>query len=846
MRFGKTLLFSLVFSFISVQLWSQGENTIVMDELEIVGDLNSTAHWPIGSSQRQTDVIHVQLDLNFDLERAAVNGKAQLYCTPYFSDLDTVILNAQAFELHKVAVWSDAEWKELKYQYDGHELKIALDQTRSRKDTFKLGIDYTANPDSIKAEGGLAITSAKGLYFINGKNEEGGFMPQFWTQGEPESNSAWFPVVDKPNEKITHEISMTVDTSWMTLSNGKIEFTTDNGDGTRTDYWAMRQPHAPYLVMMAAGAFSTTDTLWNGIPVKYIVEPEWEDHSKRIFGNTPELLSFYSDLLGVSYPWNKYDQIVVREYVSGAMENTTAVVFGDFMYTDAKAFNDETHEDVVAHEMFHHWFGDYVTCESWGQLPLNESFATYGEYLWIEHKYGKEEADWHLYKDLQNYMTEFNFGHRPNMIRYDEENPLEMFDHHSYAKGGRILHMLRNYLGDEAFFLGLQHYLKSNAYGTAEIHDLRKSFEHISGQDLNWFFNQWFLDNGHPVLEVSYAYDKETYTQHVTVKQVQDIVEYPLFIIPLNISVHTKKGSKTYKVVLNKQEQTFSFKTDAIQPSWVSFDSDKMLLCEKDDQLSDAYLLSQLAQSKLMLDRREAVIGLAKTKNSNLRSTIAGIAMKDPSPYVRIEGLNMLSGLNEAGLNKVSKDVKRLAEDDENNRVRAAAISALSEVYDKNEKKIYEKGWEANSYIVNAAALEAIAKHNSKKGLETARQTLRSHPRSEMYIPCWRVLSQYGEAGDLELLYNSVMSTRANWQKQGLIYMGNYAKYHSGNEEQKAIDLLFSIAQENPELKNNCLRNLDSIIRFWQSQLEQEESKSAQKELSQKIEDLEARVNQVY
>ena len=843
MRFFKPSVLTVFLGLFCFSVYGQKDNVIVMDELEIVGEINSKKEWPKGSSSRLTDVVHVRLNLNFNPAEATVNGEAELYCTPFFKPLDTVELDAQSFDIHKVSIWEKAIWKDLKYTYDGQKLKIALEDTKTKKDTFKLFVGYTANPDKVTAEGGSAISSAKGLYFINGKKDSAGFMPQFWTQGEPESNSAWFPVVDKPNEKITHEIAMTVDSTWATLSNGAIEFTTQNGDGTRTDYWSMKQPHAPYLVMMAAGEFHTTSEMWDSIPVNYLVEKEWASEVNRIFGKTPEMLTFYSDVLGVYYPWNKYDQIVVREYVSGAMENTTAVVHGDYLYTDEKAYNDNSHEDVVAHEMFHHWFGDYVTCESWGQLPLNESFATYGEYLWIDHKYGREEADWHLHKDLENYLAEFNYGHRPNMIRYDLEAPLEMFDNHSYAKGGRILHMLRNFLSDDVFFAGLQKYLEVNAYGTAEIHDVRMAFEAVSGQDLNWFFNQWFLDNGHPVLEVSYSFNKEDFTQSVTVKQIQDIVEYPLYILPVKIAIHTKKETEIHNVVLNQQEQTFTFKMKSIQPSWVSFDADKMLLCEKDDQLSDAFLLSQIAKSDLMLDRREAVIAMAKNKNSNLRATIAGIAMKDKSPYVRIEGVKMLSELNEAGLNKVLKDVKRLAEKDTAFPVRAAAISALAEVYNLNEKKIFEAGWQAMSYEVNSEALLALSTFSREEALELTRNTLANSARNEMYLACWRVLATTGETKDLALLTQSVLAADKNWRDYGLVFIGRFAMYHDYETGNLAVDELVKIHNENEELKRRCMSVLNYLNDFWTEQAEVTEDKTAKKDFEKRLEDLNKQVS---
>ena len=843
MKSLRTTLFMSFVLFLSLTAKAQKDDEVVLGELEIVGETNKMQAWPIGSVARLTDVIHMRLALSFDIAHRQAHGNAELYCTPYFRNIDTVILNAQAFDVERVAILNNAVWVDLEYLYDSNFLKIILDKTKTRKDTFQLKIEYVANPEKVTAVGGEAITDAKGLYFINHENQSHLPMQQFWTQGEVQSNSAWFPTVDEPNEKITHEIALTVDTSWVTLSNGHIDFITDNEDGTRTDYWLMNQPHAPYLVMIAAGEFSIVRDKWGDVPVNYFVEREWKSSAQRIFGNTPEMLTFYSEILATPYPWEKYDQIVVREYVSGAMENTTATVHGDFLYTDEKAFADETHEDVIAHELFHQWFGDLVTCESWGQLPLNESFATYGEYLWIEHKYGIEEADWHLLLDLEKYLNEFAYGHRPHMIRYDVTNPIEMFDSHSYAKGGRILHMLRNYLGDDMFFGGLQVYLADNAFGTAEIHTLRMAFEKASGQDLNWFFDQWFLASGHPVLDISYAYDKEKGEQTVTVKQTQDLIEYPLYILPVKIAVHTKKETEIHNVIINKEEQTFVFKVENMQGGWVSFDADKMLLCEKEDHLSDAFLLSQLAQSELMLDKLAAVKVLANSKNKNLRATIAGVAMKDKSAYVRNAGLEMLLELDEAGLKKVKKNVLRIAEKDTVNFVRAEAISALSEIYDINEKKIYESGWEANSYETNGEALIALCKHNPDIGLPLTREFVRTDNRNlDFYI--WEALSEYGTNSDLMVLHKSIDRLPDGYLKTyAYFYLGEYAINHDDVAQAYAIDLLFSVIEENenPQVQQRCKNILQYIVTTWRTMAEESESNSEKKELLSKADELEGR-----
>ena len=208
---------------------------------------------------------------------------------------------------------------------------------------------------------------------------------------------------------------ITVEDRFKTLSNGLLENSTKNADGTRTDYWVMNKPHAPYLFMMAIGEFAVVKDDWNGMLLEYYVEPAYEKDAKMIFNYTDEMLTFFSDRLGVKYPWPKYAQVVVRDYVSGAMENTTGVIFGDFVQQTTRELIDghKGNERIVAHELIHHWFGDLVTCESWSNLPLNEAFANYGEYLWFEHKYGKDAADLHRYQETQGYFAQANSVQHP-------------------------------------------------------------------------------------------------------------------------------------------------------------------------------------------------------------------------------------------------------------------------------------------------------------------------------------------------------------------------------------------------------------------------------------------------
>jgi len=296
----------------------------------------------------------------------------------------------------------------------------------------------------------------------------------------------------------------------------------------------MDLPNTPYLFTLVVGEFAVVEDTWNGLEVSYYVEPAYEQHARAIFGRTPEMIEFFSQKLNYPYPWPKYSQVILRDYPLGAMENTTAAAFSDAYQVETQQLLDKDYDDLIAHELFHHWLGNLVTCESWAQLSLNESFACLGAHLWEEHKNGSFAGDLSIWQTRQGYLQEAEKKQVP-LIRFHHNDTEEMFDRHSYNKGSLILHMLRSYLGEDVFFKALNQYLHQYAFSTVEIHQLRKVFEEVSGQDLNWFFNQWCFAPGHPILKVEDTYQNGTLT--LKVQQQQHLATTPLYKLPLEITI---------------------------------------------------------------------------------------------------------------------------------------------------------------------------------------------------------------------------------------------------------------------------------------------------------------------
>ncbi|HMC87544.1 MAG TPA: M1 family metallopeptidase, partial [Chitinophagaceae bacterium] len=539
--------FFLIFSLIVL--------TIASNAQPATGDDGNWQNIYRGSSSRVNDLVHTKLEVKFDYDKSYLYGRAWVTLKPHFYITDSLYLDAKGMNINKVALAEGNALIPLKYSYDSIGLNIKLGKKYSENEKYTVYIEYTSKPNELKVKGSEAIKDAKGLYFINPKGEEKEKPTQIWTQGETESNSVWFPTIDKPNQRCTDEIYMTVPQKYVTLSNGLLISQKKNADGTRTDYWKMDLPHAPYLFFMGVGDYAIIKDSYKGKEVSYYVEKAYASVARKIFGNTPEMIAFYSKITGVEFPWAKYSQITGRDYVSGAMENTTATLHTDALQQDARELVDgNKFEEYIAHELFHQWFGDLVTTESWSNITVNESFANYSEVLWNQYKYGKDAGDDKNFEDMEGYLH--SQSDTKDLVRFHYADKEDVFDAVSYNKGGRILNMLRTYLGDSAFFKGLNLYLTTNKFKTGEAHQLRLAFEEICGQDLNWFFNQWYFNSGNPKVEISYVYDDAAGKASVIVNQTQEGDN--IFRLPIAIDVYNGKEKLRHNVWITHRTDTFS------------------------------------------------------------------------------------------------------------------------------------------------------------------------------------------------------------------------------------------------------------------------------------------------
>ncbi|MGV3593745.1 MAG: M1 family aminopeptidase [Sediminibacterium sp.] len=621
---------------------------------------------------------------------------------------------------------------------------------------------------------------------MNPKGEEKDKPTQIWTQGETEATSVWVPTIDRTNQKTTQLFNLTVPAKYVSLSNGKLIAQKTNTDGTRTDTWSMDQPHAPYLFFMGVGDFAVVKDTYKGKEVNYYVEKAYEKVARRIFGDTPEMMAFFSKKLGVEYPWVKYSQMVARDYVSGAMENTTATLHQESAQQDARELTDGNGwESTIAHELFHQWFGDLVTAESWSNLTVNESFADYSQLLWLEHKYGKDEAMFENFNQMRGYIGSGQQSR--DLVRFYYKDKEDMFDAVSYNKGGRILHMLRNLTGDDAFFASLNKYLTTNKFGTGSGHKLRLAFEEVTGKDWNWFFNQWYFGNGHPRIDISYQYNAETQLASVIIKQIQ--AGDKVFKLPFAIDIWHGNEKKRQLVWMENKADTFNFKVKS-KPDLINVDADKILLIDKKDNKTLAEFIHQFKHAGNYLDRREAVAFAGNNTKDPAAVQLLVDALSDP--YFRIRSLAITN------LGKVKPDdaiiakIEKIAKKESRKMVKAEAISYLANLKNQSYKSFFKEATRDSSYTVAGAALEALTDLDSVEALQITKELSKEPAKGRLNEAISNVLITYGDEKAFKVVSESYEKMPLSFPKvqMSATYAAFAAKLMNIDEFKKAVDAI--------------------------------------------------------
>ncbi len=752
--------------------------------------------------QKIMDILHTELHLSFDWQKQEVEGLALITIKPILGGIKDFYLDAKSMEILNVSIKPLNKFK-WDYNYRNDRIYFKVDSGFNKNDILTIDITYRAMPnhflDSLSPED-------KGLFFIDPMDTIPGISPQIWTQGETSYNSVWFPTLDRPDEKFTQDIYLTVDTSMVTLSNGKLKTKTFHEDGTRTDHWSQQQAHSAYLTMIAVGTWKILELKSESVPLYVYTEKEYENSMDDVFANTSEMINFYSSLFNYPFPWEKYAQIPVRQFVTGAMENTSASVFMENLYVDKKELTDENFDWIISHELVHQWFGDLVTCESWPHISLNESFANYGEYLWADYKYGEEAAALVRIAELDDYFAEAKTFRAP-IIRHRYEHASDLFDAHSYSKGGLVLHMLRHEMGDDLFFEGIGIYLKKFKHKNVELSDLRKVYEDLSGKDLHYFFKQWFESPGHPQLDIKYS-ENEANVLEVEIEQIQ---QEDAFRFPLKLRYLYKDGNALDTVFQISQKSTsIRLKLDANGGTLIA-DPEHSLLIEISMKKSYDELVLQYRNSHDFLNRYDAFMLLLDSFPERIKNSgMVQVFLLDSSYTIQELALDFIETEYDIIGNDTKKRIIELAETSKKSYVRGAALETLMYI-SATDTGFYQTFLNDSSWYVNAIAIEALLdlKKDSLAKLEIIESFESS--RNPHIV---NIVASYYASSDLDksAWYRNKITQLSKQNKYAILgYYGLGMLNADSTVQEEALALLYKIAL-NDEYPFNRVMAYQSLL----------------------------------
>ena len=642
---------------------------------------------------RDYDLQHSKIALRFDLDQKRVLGEV----THSLSILrggstkvffDSVGLTIQSVTLNRAAI---------KFETSADKLIVPLPAAAKAGDKFEIVIRYEGKP-------------AKGMYFILPDKDYPERPRQIWTQGESEDTRYYLPTYDYPNDRLTTETILTVPASWITVSNGKLMNVSEAGKGLKTWYWKESVPSSTYLITVVAGEFDEITDTWHGIPVTYYAPKGRGDRLPLNYGRTPAMMELFSKKFGVDYPWEKYAQVMVDDFVAGGMENSSATTNNSNSLVHPKLAPEYStgEDDLISHELGHQWFGDLVTCKDWGDIWLNEGFATFLEAVWTEAHYGKDQADYERWNNAREWFESNSLWNKP-IVRHDFDDSSE-FDGNAYGKGGWVLYMLRRQIGEDTFYRGLKHYLEVNRGKNVVTADLAKAIEDSTHANVDQFFSQWLYGAGGPKFDLSYAYDDEKHQVMLTVKQTQKVEgRVGRFRVPVEVEITTASGPKLYNVTVSKDKQTFPLPAESA-PLMVLFDKGGHVLKSAEFHKEKKEWLYQLKNAADLADRADAVVALGNMKNDEEVVAALGETLRSDKAWgVRATAADTLGQLGGASASKL---LLAALDSHDGPWVRNRVVSALGNFKDDTTvaAKLNSVARQDDSYRARAAALQALGR----------------------------------------------------------------------------------------------------------------------------------------
>lgn len=725
---------------------------------------------PHYNPDRPGQVKHIFLDLALDIPNQSFGGTCTIAIAPVRSNIDQLVLDAVNLNIESVEVDNTPQT----FDYDGEELHIQLlNPTEIGKD-IKIAIAYHVEKPQ------------RGIYFITPDQHYPNKPTQVWTQGEDEDSRFWFPCFDYPGQLATSEIRVKVPKPLIAISNGELIATEEEGD-TKIYHWLQQQVHPTYLMTLAVGDFAEIRDEWQGKPVTYYVEKGREDDARRSMGKTPQMIEFFSQKFGYPYPFPKYAQVCVDDFIFGGMENTSTTLLTDRCLLDERAaFDNRNTESLVAHELAHQWFGDLVVIKHWSHAWIKEGMASYTEVLWTEEVYGKDDAAYYILGEARNYLEEDASRYRRPIVTNVYREAIELYDRHLYEKGACVYHIIRTELGDELFWSAIKTFVQDNAHKTVETIDLLRAIEKATGRNLLSIFDQYVFRGGHPDYKVAYSWDGDSQLAKITITQTQangnkNGSQSELFNLKIPIAFGYTTPSetpdnpettnsltfKTVTVRINEPEQSFYFPLEK-KPQFISFDKGNNYLKTVSLEYPIPELKAQLKFDPDPISRIYAAQALAKKGGLEVVKALSESLNSDPFWGVRVEVAKQLAKIK---LDQASRALLAGLQD-ENASVRRAIVESLSKIKTTESyeaiKQVLEKG--DRSYYVEASGARVIGKMASGTLKDKEDEVIQLLTKILQERAGWNEVVRAGAIGGLSQMKSSTIALDAivNYTKPGI------------------------------------------------------------------------------
>jgi aminopeptidase N len=663
------------------------------------------------------DVKHIKAELSIDTKKRELRGTVTHSLSPLHPYLQQVELDCGP-QLKVSRVTVGPKGNRCTFATKDGKLAVTLDKAYGLGDTLELAIEYTGMPD-------------RGLYFVMPETPYPEKSLSFWTQGEAEDTHHWLPCYDYPNERATSEMIITAEKPLFVLSNGALVETQEHDGNTTTYHWKMNVPHSSYLISLAASDFAIYHDRAGDLPVDYYVAKHVDEATARRFmGHTPRMIRFYGEKLGQPYPYAKYAQVCVPDFIAGGMENISATTMTDSALHDEIAQLEHQEDGLVAHELVHQWFGDLLTCKDWSHLWLNEGFASYFDPLYAQHDLGDDVFRLEMKGSQDGYLGGDREYRRP-IVESRYETSDDMFDGVTYSKGACVLHALRGLVGEEAWWRGIRGYVSTHKFDVVETDDLRTAMESAYGKDIKWFFDQWVYKAGHPELKVRWHYEDADKTVRVRIQQTQTLDDQtPLFCLPTTLEITENVGkTRAIPIVIDGAAHEFVIPA-AARPKMVQIDPEGWLIKELDFEKDVEENLFQLEHATCILGRLDAARALVKPAKDKpeVAKALAAAWKREKTPHGQREMVEIVANGDD-----VFRSALMDAAKSPDARPRVSAIAGLSRLgRDDAAEEVLRAAWKnpKEAYGARQAALRGLAAwkvKDSDRLLQTALATSADH-----------------------------------------------------------------------------------------------------------------------